>query len=559
MKTAIFFTLRPFLSVLCAFLFIIFLHASFCSAAEKASAHVPIDDQVYNFLDNCVARGLLPIGSVSTRPIPRAYVGRMLLRISTGYHKLNDRILEADLDYYLREFALDIAILRESPKPNVRTLRQVGYSPEIALKDPHWHMTAFRTENSSFIFDPLISFRYDMTDDNCITRRATGIQFRGDYLRKIGYYFRFVDHVEKGNGICRDRLIDDRWGYVEAQKPYGNEVYYDMTEAYLTTKLAGIDILFGKDRAAWGPAKEGGLLLSGASPSFNQLRTSLKLWDKVRFTHIIGSLHPTSLPADTLYITNKGFIREVYSWKWVAAHRIEYQPWEFLVLAINEAVIWGERGIDLSYLNPVNFYFSAEHNGGDNDNVLMSGDVCLRVGSLGLVYGELLIDDMKTSTLGKGDSGNKFGFLLGCTVYNSGFDGLIGGVEYTRLDPYLYTHFYPINRYSTWTSSLGSNIGSNSDRLRGWISYRPLRQFELLLKTDYSRSGTVGSDLTETANRINPGPAYFLEGSIDEWITTEATLRWEAHPGVFIYAGWVNGDERSTLPNRFYIGTGYRY
>ncbi|MCF7810640.1 capsule assembly Wzi family protein [bacterium] len=549
--------------LLCALTSFLLAVPGYSSADNVASAYVPVEDAVYDFLDNCSARGLLPVGEISSRPLSRAVIGRILMQLTVDYQKFKDSILQDDLNYYLSEFALDISISRETLEQNSRTLRQVGYNPDKFLNEPHWHVTSFNTENNSFIFDPLISFRYDMTDDNCITRRATGIQFRGDYHRKFGYYFRFVDHVERGGGRSisnpRSQLIDDRWGYVEAQKPDGKEVYYDMTEAYITTRLAGIDFLFGKDRIRWGPAKEGGLLLSGISPSFSQLRTSVRLWDKVRFIHTVGALHPTDLPLDTLYVTDNGWTRTAHSWKWLAAHRIEYNPCEFLTVAVNEAVIWGERGLDFSYVNPVNFYYSAEHNGGDNDNVLMSGDFCLRVGKLGLLYGELLIDDMNTSTLGKGDPGNKFGYLLGFAVYKIGFDGAKAGVEYTRLDPYLYTHFYPINRYSTWTSSLGSNIGSNSDRLRGWFSYRPMRNLEFTLKADYNRSGTVGSDPNTSVNRRNPGSAYFLEGIKDEWIATEASISYEVLTGIYINTGWVNGDKRTSISNRFYLGTGYRY
>jgi hypothetical protein len=549
--------------LLCTLSLFLLAIPGFSSADETASAYVPIEDAVYDFLDNCSARGLLPVGELSSRPLSRAAIGRMLMQLTVDYRKIDDSILQADLNYYLSEFALDINSSRDTPEENSRTLRQVGYNPDKFLNQQHWHVSTIKTDNSSFVFDPLIRFRVDVSDDKNILRRATGIQFRGDFKRKLGFYFRFLDHVERGNGRYlrgdRSSLIEDRWGYVEPQKPEGKEIYYDMTEAYVTTRISGIDFLFGKDRLSWGPAKESGLLLSGLSPSFNQLRTSVKLWDKIRFIHTVGTLHPTGLPVDTLYVTENGWTRTSYSWKWLAAHRIEYNPWEFLTVAVNEAVIWGERGLDISYLNPINFYYSAEHNGGDNDNVLMSGDFCLRFGKLGLIYGELLIDDMKTSSLGKGDPGNKFGYLLGFAVYNMGFDGVKAGVEYTRLDPYLYTHFFPINRYSTWTSSLGSNIGSNSDRLRGWLSYRPMRNLEFLIKTDYNRSGSVGSDPNTSVSRVNPGSAYFLEGSTDEWIATEASVYYEVLTGVYINAGWVNGDKRTAIPNRFYLGTGYRY
>lgn len=559
------FVLHPFcrLWIPCVIVVTLTFCISPCFAGESVSAFVPVEEPVYGFLDRCVERGILPVWSVNTRPISRSDVGRMLKIVTIDYPRLDDRILEADLDYYLREFAFDIESVSDSVARGSRTLRLTRYNPEKALEDPHWHAATLKGDKHSFVFDPLISFRYDIARDDNIFRRATGIQFRGDYKRKIGYYFRFIDHVERGKEPYkpgdRSLLIEDRWGYVEPQKPRGNEVYYDMTEAYLTVRQLGIDLVFGKERIAWGPAKQGGLLLSGLSPSFGQLRTSVALWDKVRFTHVIGSLHAYNTHVDTMYQTAYGWTRLSLAQKWLAAHRIEYTPWDFAVVAVNEAVIWGERGLDASYVNPLNFYYSAEHNGGDRDNVLMSGDIIIRIRNYGSVYGELLIDDMKISTLGEGDPGNKFGFLCGGVFSNCGVDGLVTGMEYTRIDPYVYTHFIPINRYTTWTSSLGSNIGTNSDRLRWWVSFRPLRQLELILNLDRSCRGEVGSNPNEAVDRNNPGSAHFLEGSPVDWATTEVIIKWEPVTGVLLKTGWINNEKRSRFPNRFYLNAGYRY
>ncbi len=534
--------------------------ANAVSAGAAGSACVPVSDPVYDFLEACVARGILPLWSINMRPLSRARIGDLLQLVIMDYPKLADKVLEAELDYYLREFAGDIINRSDRSGSDARTLRLVRYDPVKALHDPHWHAVVFRRDGFDFTLDPLIRFRVDADRDQSIFRRATGIQFRAVYDGGIGCYFRFVDHVERGNGpyLSRADLLEDRYGYVGPLQG-ARETYYDMTEAYLATELSNFEFAFGKDRLSWGPARGNDLLLSGTAPSFNQLRIGFRPFDKVRFGYVLGCLQAWNAPTDTLYQTDRGWTRISRPKKWIAAHRVEYMPWGWISLSVNESVIWGDRGLDWSYINPINFYFSAEHDGDDQDNVLLSGDCIVRIGRSGLLYGELLIDDMKLSTLGEGDPGNKFGVVIGAKLLDTGLDGLTSGIEYARLDPYVYTHFYPVNRYSNWTSSLGSDLAANSDRLRCRLRYRPRRNVELRVEIDRHRRGTVGADPYDSVERNHKGSVRFLDGNPESWISAGSRFSWEPAVGVVLGAGWISNDRRSFVRDRFYLEAGYRY
>ena len=530
------------------------------SGFESGSAAVPVGDPVYRFLDHCVARGILPIWSTGVRPVSRLEVGRMLLQVATRFPALDDRVLGADLDYYLREFTWDIERLEPQTGTPERVARSIHYNPGAALKTPHRHLSVLRTDNFSFIFDPIGWARVDASEKKTIFRRATGIQFRGNFSRRLGYYFRFVDHVERGNEPYsnRDKLLDDRYGYVGPLQD-GNQTYYDLTEAYINVGWRWFEVTFGKDRALWGSGCDDNLLLSGWGPSFDHLRIIVEPVRRIRFTYLVGRLQATGVPVDTMYRTDKGWVRIEPAPKWLAAHRLEYSPWEPVVFGVSEAIVWGERGLDPAYLNPINFYYSAEHNGNDQDNVLMSGDFRVRIARRGMVYGELLIDDMQLTALGKGDPSNKLGVLLGGWLADTGIDGLECGLEYTRLQPFIYSHFYPVNRYSNWTSSLGSELSPNSDRVRWRVSYRPRRSLELGVTVDHTRHGSVGGELNETIPPGSNTKIQFLDGESAEWNTVGTSLKWEPKTGFILQTGWLNGDNTTFLPDRYYFSVGYRY
>ncbi|MBT3231190.1 MAG: hypothetical protein HN356_00100 [Calditrichaeota bacterium] len=523
----------------------------------KSSSFVPVGNDIYSFLDNCASRGLIPVSATTLKPLSRIEISRYILDIYRNQHSLNDRVLHDELEYYVGEFALDIERIIER-KSNA----DMNVDVISGVNSPHWHLGSLQTEYFSFIFDPIITARWDIAEEKTVFRRATGIQFRGHVQNKIGFSFRFVDHVEKGNSPYRHRsnLLEDRWGYVGPLLG-GSETYYDLTEAYLTFQTGLLEIAFGKDRLAWGPGEEH-LLIGGSAPSINHLRFRFDIGENCRLLYVIGKLTPWKTPGDSLYTNIEGWTRLIPAEKWLAAHRFEYFYQDFLTIGISEAIVWGDRGLDIAYLNPLNFLFSAEHDGGDIDNVLLSGDIELRLWDWGLGYGSLLIDDLKTSTLGEGSPGNKFGYTAGLKFYNLGISGLETSLDYTRIDPFVYSHFFPVNRFTTWTSSMGSSLKPNSDRIRWRLKYKPKRNLAINVRIDTNRHGTVGGEISETIPR-DPnkwtGTAYLLDGERTSWVEVETAVAYEAYPGLVFESGIIDGNVSTTLPDRYFLGFSYRF
>lgn len=545
-------------------IFLLALFLVFQSSEVQGAVFVPLDDPVYEFLDNCAARGLVPLTVRTTRPIARDEVAGYLVGLIDKYPELDDRILEEDLEYYIRDFASEVVLRLSERETRKRRLRPTGINVDDVLLNPHWHLSTVIKENFSLVFDPVVWMRLDgsisETSSRTIFRRGTGIQFRGEYSGLFGFYFRFVDHVETGKGAYsyRSDLFEDRYAYV-GRLDGGSEVSYDLSEAYLAGRWKGVDFVFGRDKFRWGPGQSDQLLFSGAFPSIDHLRLTFDLFDKTSFTYLIGKLSPWAVPGDTLYQTSEGWTRILPAQKWVSAHRVEYQPLDWLVLAFNEAVIWGDRGIDIAYVNPLNFLFSAEHNGGDVDNVLMSGDFTARFADRGMLYGSLLIDDLSLSTLGEGNPGNKLGIMAGIRVSDIWIDGSEAGIEYTRLEPYVYSHFYPVNRFTTWTSKLGSSLSPNSDRLEARMRLRPRRSITVDLAVSTNRHGSVGGDVYQAVERNSQEKVRFLSGSRTEWSVLEASTSWEPLVGLNMVIGIVTGDREKPFPDRYYMSLGYCY
>jgi len=491
---------------------------------------IPADDRYYRELFRMAAESRIPLSELTNRPT-----------------MLNS---EAEIELAARN--------RGNPALLKKLIRLFGreVSDDEAAS---WRLYQHRNGDAYFRLDPRFTFRIDAGDGKSYLRRGSGIQFEGG-IRSFDYYFRFFDNTERGGGPywARSQLFEDRYGYVGPLMG-GRETYYDATEAWLAYRAGRIEVKFGKERISWGPGKGTNLLLSANAPSIDQLNLKVSLSENTRFNWLVGKLHPSNdSPLDSVYRTSDGWIRYASATKWIAAHRLETSPKEWLQIAVNEAVVWGERGLDASYLNPLYFLYSAQHDGGDRDNVLMSGDVTLKPRDGWLAYGELLIDDIKISSLGKGYIGNRIGWLFGVYSSEGPVDAVDFGIEYVRLEPFVYSHYFPINRFSTWTSSLGANLKPNSDRLSFEANYKLMNSLAFRYSGGYNRHGSFGGEIRESIPRIAPSKVRFLDGDRTKWFGWRGVVEYIVAPGALLEIGLARGEREYPLPDRWFASFGYR-
>ncbi len=544
-------------------LFVLVGLVSLANSAPVGSSYVPVSNAVYGYLDRCVDKGLIPARSLSVKPVTRVHVAEMLLKVASQYHKIDDKILETELDYFLREYSWEALFLSKKSGSRARSVRSVKYSPSDALTNPHRRLLSHDSDEQYFVLDPIATIRRDWkTDDDGydVNRRSWGLSFFGDVDSKLGYYFRFVDHTENGNPngyYSRDDLLEDHFGYVGPLLG-GDETYYDQTDVHFAINWNRLALFFGKDRPVWGPGEQN-LMLGSKGPSYTNFRASLKLNKRFSFHYLLGKLHPWETLGDTLYTTDLGWTRIVPSDKWIAAHRFDFSVGKDLSIGLSEALIWGDRGLDPAYLIPLNFLYSAEHDGGDLDNVMLNADIAYRFLNRGSIYGSLFIDDLNTSTLGEDNPGNKFGFTSGIRLSDLEIDGLYVTVEYARLQPFVYSHFYPVNRYTHWTASLGSDLKPNSDQWNFGAEYRPLRSLIFALNVRSNRHGSEGGEIEEAIPRNSHLQTHFLSGEVTSWTEIETRVGWEFYPGATAEFGWIKDSRRTSVPDRAYLGFSYRY
>lgn len=533
-----------------------------------------VDDRAYGYFDRAETMGLLPLLS-QTQP----YLGHKRHPVA-----LSERIQRSREDVrFHTESAANLAAVSRLPEPALaggwRSVRRAAGLPEAALPWLYadgFHFASWNYDTSfSAAIQPVYGLTRIATDDErgTISRFTGGLRIEGGYAQRVHFMMDFRDHTESGNGPywSRDQLYEDRWGAVDFKG--GASTSYNISESFLQFYGRDLSLAAGRGRFRWGPARFGSLFLDSRNPPFDYVRFDAVLEPAhgaraVYYTFLHGWLQ-SRIAADTLYFNPDGRPRTLNAEKYLSAQRLEIRPRGNLLLGLSQGVVYGDRGVQPGYLTPLSFLYSVQHSNDDKDNFVLALDGTWRAARGLRLYGELFFDDIVVGELTTSSGSNKSAFTAGMHVvpphrFGRHFDL---GLEYTKIRPFVYTHFFATNVYSHWYSPLGYTREPNSEfitaELRG--TFYPVTLAAKFSRQNHGANYTadgvyynVGGDIDQ-ANYGAAGATYrFLAGRFER--TTRIGLRaeWEPLPAFVLFAE-LAAISRSRQANRTetFIGFGW--
>jgi len=359
-----------------------------------------------------------------------------------------------------------------------------------------------------------LNFIHNETFKNeSINIQSTGIEAWMTWKHRVGAYVRFFDTVQRGMEYYRGRhdVYESYAGFIARDK---QNISYDHTTAYLGYSGSLFSARIGRGRHQWGPGRYHSLLLSAQHPPYNYVELRFHYRDMISFTYLHGTLDPAPVQKKVLYYSDEGMPRKVKHQKYFAAHRIEFLPSNWLSLGLSEAVIYGDRGVELGYVIPVNVFWSEGHDLKYDDNILWAFDTEIRFWKGLTGYGELLLDELKLSKFATDSWNNQAGYLGGIRWINPlGLSQHEWQTEYTRLRPFVYGHFFNINLPTHYGYSLGSTLQPNSDELRTSWKFHLRPDFTIDLFSIFRRHGNT------------PEGQDFVGGSIYEIVGGDVEIK----------------------------------
>jgi hypothetical protein len=237
---------------------------------------------------------------------------------------------------------------------------------------------------------------------------------------------------------------------------------FDRSSASLRIRTGPFSAEIANERLRIGPSVADPLILSANADYFPFIRAGFER-GPIRYQFVHGALSDQSR-----FVNDEQTFGIQGPERYLALHRLEGHT-RTLSVGFTEMVVYGLRGPELAYLNPLFPIKPAEHALWDRDNSLFALDAVVRPLAGVEVYGTLLADDINFSRFGDevGDN-TKLAAQAGASV-----GGLLPGstlfAEYTRIGPYVYTHrfregdsFY--NSYAHNGFGLGHPLGPNADQ-----------------------------------------------------------------------------------------------
>lgn len=319
------------------------------------------------------------------------------------------------------------------------------------------------------------------------------LRFRGTMYNSVGYFlklgygrFSYSTNDDIYFAAVTDPDLNGNDNFVDEKKNFNS------FEGYLRYRTDGewLALTFGRSALNNGFGYIDKLFLSNNTIPFDFGKLDLK-YKKVSYSFTYGTIK-----GDSIGITNRDLLYAAgdLSAKTIATHLLNINFSDGFKLGLWESIIASNQPFSFAFLNPVSFLTSADLGVGvqqttENNSLIGIQTEVIPVKNLSM-QGSFLIDDLNFETLGKNDSlnENKFGWQLGA-MYNFHFN-VSAALEYTHLDPFVYSHRSNKSTYTNKLMPLGHALPPNSDEIAIKIAADITSRIKLELLYQHQRSGT---------------------------------------------------------------------
>lgn len=458
-----------------------------------SSVNVPLEHWVYRYIERLEARGMINGIGDGIKPYSRNEIIDILSIVNQQQRPDLSAIELGELDLLRREFMASAEFANN--KVATRWIDDMRNGRA---------MFEYHADEGAIFADLLARQQSDRfsgrgrSDVELVYRHRVGAIIRGHLGHKVGFRIGFSQIREQGsrNYTFRQDVYERR---LELPQLKGGLTDFHEGTAYLSFAAGPVDVQVGKDEVLWGPAPGQNLGLSNNAPSFNMIRLKSRL-GAFKLVSISAELRPCPDRPDSplcrgladssaTYITNR-ITRPLDREKYMSAHRLEVALAPWLDLGFQEVVIYGDRGPELSYVNPLMFYWAAQSYLGDKDNVMMGLDLDIHPGHGRRFYLAYVVDDLKKAGIFSNDFANKFSLQTGMLwVDPLGLGDADLRAEYLRIEPWIYSHKFPINTFRHFDAPLGHSLEPNSDQWQISLSKRMNRDLSFNLGLQRSRHG----------------------------------------------------------------------
>lgn len=473
--------------------------------------------EVYNYLSRMAQKGIIRFDD-NIKPLSRKYIADCLDSVSTKAGQLSPTE-KKELGFYNREYGTELTSVTGENAEQIHFLKTDPYK--------RWRLFSASGKDVVFRADPVFTAATIRGSGKNVTQSSSGLSFWGYAGKHWGFHFFYNDITESGKGFDSTRQDTPETGFVRKDTSLYSSQNFSQFRGSISYSWKNGSVSFGQDHLLWGYGENGKIVLSDKAPAFPFIRFDYQPFSWLSFNYTNTWLNSNILDSGRSYPTGNtvfGGQRQFFIPKFMAIHSVQIRAMKGLDFALGESIVYSDR-LDVGYLFPLMFFKIYDNivNKG-NIHTGSNGQLFFQVSSRNQIpkthlYSTLFIDEIRISTIfDKNKSRNQLGFTLGGSVTDAFIPYLTLGIEYTRVNPFVYRNLIPAQNYTSYDYSLGDWMGNNFDRLTYTAKYTPFPRFKCLLSYQTSRKGGAGTVDQQYFQQPQPVFLFDLQNKKQEFL-----------------------------------------
>lgn len=462
--------------------------------------NVPVTNSVYSFLTHAEVRGLIPHSSLTYLPLQRNEVVSYLKKIRENAAELS--VSEMKI---LNEYEIEFEIQK---RENTVIFFSETDSNEIffngLFSDKEKFIYHYKDSLHTVNFLPLANIEGIYERKNEESRNVIlgnlGFRLHGTLSNLVGY------NLQVTNGVI---VSGDRQVALEQNKLKQNVKFailnsdFDFTESHVRFQYDWFYAIIGRETRLVGSGLAQSLFLSDNAPAMDGFSLGARFSSfEYRFDHFNMIAYPDSNGM------NAGFLTSIIP-KYMSMHKFSFKPFWGEISYI-QSIVYSGRPAELAYLTPLSFTKSLEHSLHDRDKSMMGVMTTLRPLKNIQIKGSWMLEDIIISRIGTGYWSNKTAWNIGLMTSLPG--SVDAGMEYSRIEPYMFTHFNYQNNRTNDGILIGTYLLPNSDETALHFRWFWGSRFPLELKLAYQRHGENLYDNTgKLIKNVGSNPYYCIQ------------------------------------------------
>jgi hypothetical protein len=357
--------------------------------------------------------------------------------------------------------------------------------PSFQSKKPllkHFYKTkanAYELKGSDFfvVFNPIIQYQQyrEQNNNDNIFLNSRGLHARGVVGNKIGFSFYFTENQERpptyvNNWVNVYKAVPGV-GFFKSFKNSTGYDYFDIRSSVSWKVAKFMDMQLAYDKNFIGNGYRS-LFLSDFSNNYMFLKINTH-FKRFRYQNIFAELFPFhNLSAD-----------KVFPRKYFRANYLDFSATNWLNIGLFEGTMLGKDRLTVGLFNPVMYLNFPGNKNAIKDRSYLGFDIKANLFHHLQLYGQLMIDKLKTSGLKDKTWDNRFAFQAGMKYIDAfGLKNLDLQFESNRVRPYTYAASDSLTSYTHYNQPLAHPLGANFQEFIGIIKAQPLKQVYLQAK-----------------------------------------------------------------------------